>query len=581
MTLNADHLFVNGDRKPEGTYYAGDLDEFLEGDGAIHVCDTPIAVVGGTYHWTGAAGTLALGNANNWREQTAPNLSDGSASLSFSEGTGQAQVSGAISVMGLAFVTNAPFSLGTDGTGLMSIGAGGIAATNTASETVAFSVGSDMRITSVPQQWGVGSKARLQLAGNLSSTYDSPSGIAIYGEGGTNSQVVLSGDNSGLKCKLTATNVQVVARGPTALGATNHTFTIYSLGYAADARTLVLAGDESSSVITNRTPLAIVGNCWSLAENNGTPVRLEGLVTFGGGRKKTASAEASPTGFRVEADIHFAKGIAAFASHDMYFKANQFAKPTPTVYFDGPVSFGGSVLRMLGMTYVFGAPGSVGTFRLGSGASMVATCTNALPASGIIIGIETSRTNVVDLGGCDQTTAGIDCYNPAIKDYCVNVTSACPAVLHLTAPGNIPQYAFMGEAGLDVCVAAGETVTLTNVASTSCGPISVASGCLRFAEGASWTETPSVALGAAGTLSVGVTDPFGPLTGTSKTQASLSLVTGGSLEIAADCQVAVKDLWINGRRKVSGVYSASKVPWITGEGTLFVREGGGFSITVR
>lgn len=579
VTLMADHLYIGDDeaKQESGTYTKADFPEYIGGEGAIHVLNSKIIVVGGTYHWTGAAGT-SLTADGNWAEDQAPDLTSGGDTLDFSTGTATAQVSGDADVMGVTIGRSDGFTLSTDGSGNLMLGEGGLVVTNTTEAAQTVEIASKIQPTVLPQEWRIGADTTVKISGDIWEPFENDHTLTIIGEGASTSKLVLSGDNSSFKSPITVLNLAAVATTPTALGNSNRLFTVTTLGNEKSPRALTFDGGTGCTAFTNAVPVRINGSHADFAADPAMTLVFTECVTYAGG---TSSA---PCNYQFAGERHFLGGLKGVNVYeDRYFDGPLGMK----TYFEGLVDFSGSVLRLVGRgTWYFGTPGTKGTIRLGGDCTVSAVAENALPS--FSIGIAQSKSGMVDLNGFNQRVSSIISYNDERGVFCT-VKSARPAVLTLQSVGTVDYYKFSGAAGLNVDVGDGGTFTLTNCLSNTCGDLGVTSGTLRMAAGSGWLSASNVTVAAGARLLVDTgagARAFGPAQGRSK--ATLTIADGGTLEIAGGERATVRTMRVGARDVGSGEFggpaagldAAHTLDCLAGAGTVYVR-GGGLVMIVR
>ena len=591
----------------------------VDGEGSLAVGQNKPAAETSYSTWTGAAyPDTSLSAGGNWEGGTAPDLSNGGADLTFTEGTSLATVGDDAAAKALHFNLQESFTLARSGNATLTLGSGGMSVTNVsagAQVVVTNTILADIS-NSVAEPGGIslGPKTVLELRGRyVGGAGTAP--IAVTGKG----EIVLEGDNSALSSELylavdgnNTVPFTVRVRSATALGSTARSAYITSPCVRFECLTndtpvfikgygmVNAAYDGSSSVkrlvdpgrtVVFNGKVSSYGNIcgsWNIdgvtfrggfKDNGG---RLEFVVTPGcrGRIESAVDMETATKQYSLEisgnGDVHLSAAEHRYFRMVVHGATRVVCEDANSILAGYPVLFGRS-----------NAPG--GILDLGGKAQ----------AAAFVSHLMWNDSGSVEYGAVSSGSAfGV-------------VTSAVPATLTLTGSLTNDQHDkynhywalpsnaavdFRGLAGLHF---AGETAsatqTLSFVQSDSSGTLHVSSGTLSFDRGAGWSGAEEVLVDGTGVLKTDGESAnvlLGRAAGSSR--ANLRIGGSGMLDIPSGSRVTVKTLKIgdsdNAPFLAAGVYGGPEagleagrtLSAIAGGGTLLVRSGGaGLTIVVR
>ena len=570
VTLTVVHAHMGDGYLDAGSYTGVELPGVIVGAGRLVVlADGPIEHEGDAV-WVGGT-DLSLATAANWKGGSAPRLDKGTYALTFSEGTDSAEAQSAVHAWGLAFATNAPFTLSAASAACtVGLNLGGVLVTNPVDAAeVVHTISAPLVIDAEPQKWSIASGQTLHISGAISGQYRGNIPVTVSGPG----TVRLSGDNSALDVPLEFTNgVAVRVESDAALGSPSNT---------ASFRTILPA---FSGVRTNWTAIVLYGN------TNGKYLEANdssALVQKGSYESK-AGAHVRFRNVTLEGGVRLASGCW-YQTHDSRH------------------------LRIVGKPLYVSGTGALtfddaGTVHLAASGNFWKTLTitkthvsceavDALcPTGAINFGMSSQssyggRFGTIYLNGLDQTATTFSCNWPVAYDSSGHayIESEEPAILTLTGSSNASNkkgVVFTGCAGFHF--AGSGTFAFTNAVSTTMGPLHVSSGTVEFRAGAGWQSVTNVVVDGTGVLKISVNagaTVFGPAAG--KSDCWLEIADSGALEIAAGERPTVLTLGLRGanghlRYVPGGVYggpsagldAAHTLSFITGTGTILVKRSG-------
>ncbi|MBQ2628176.1 MAG: hypothetical protein IJG13_00725 [Kiritimatiellae bacterium] len=613
---------IGGASIADGVYTTAELvaaypaaDGLVDGDGSLAVGQNKPEVETVYDTWTGAAAPdTSLSADGNWKDGTAPDLAEGGADLTFTEGTNMATVDGDAAAVGLHFNLSESFTLAGAANATLTLGAGGISVTNVsgdASVVVTNTVLADIQNSlTAPGGVSVGPNAVLVLKGR----YTGGSGTAPITATGRG-EIVLEGDNSALDSELNLmvdgnkdTPFVVRIRSATALGSPARTTTISSPCIRFECP-------------TNSTPVCMKGygmvnsaydghNSIKRVIDDGRTLVMEGLMSSYGNicgywRMDGVTLRGGFLNNGGEMAFFVSPGAA------MHIESAVDTQPGTKQY---PLRlFGGGSVHMSAAAHRY--------FRIhlkkhnANDTRLVCEEDGTLlPGFPVLFGDSAAPSGLLDLNGNDQEVSFLShqmrsdnyetYYGPVASGAAFGVvTSAEAATLTLngTLTGdqcdNKARYVcsptnavvkFTGLAGLHFAGAtASDVQVLSFVQSDSQGTLRVSSGTLSFDRGAGWSGAREVLVDGTGVLKTDAASApvlFGGAAGLSL--AKLRIGGSGSLSIPSGAQVTVGTLKLGDSDGAgfmpSGVYggqesgldAAHTLPCLTGGGTLRVRKSG-------
>ena len=116
------------------------------------------------------------------------------------------------------------------------------------------------------------------------------------------------------------------------------------------------------------------------------------------------------------------------------------------------------------------------------------------------------------------------------------------------------------EGGLSLKMSGTGTLVMTNATSSTTGGVEVASGVVRFAPDAAWTNASFVAVGGTGRLEIEAADGFEDRLLTFGRDAALSLSGDGVISVPNGCTLCVAKLSFGGRTVPKGQYTYATAP---------------------
>ncbi|MBQ6328087.1 MAG: hypothetical protein IJI35_03650 [Kiritimatiellae bacterium] len=583
-----DRLFVGDNEIVAGRKYtASELGAQFSGEGSISVRYIPKDPVYDTYIWTSTTEGESLAAAGVWKDGKTPDLSDGGATLVFSEGGASATATGDVSVNELQFLSTFPFSLGSASGRTISI-AGGITAVE-ASQAVTSSVSANIAMTAANTAgWTIGANATLRLDGDVSSAGSAT--LPVTGDG----SLCLNGDNSSLARPFEFSCASVVVGSKAALGSTSRTSVV-------GANTLL-----RFDCLTNDVPIQVTGLV--SGKNRPNIAGRDSLVLNG-----KLSVEASSSYIDI-GKLRIRGGIEGDGNINFYvFGGNTAWIEGPPITLTGGVGarFTGhnAVLHLAATGNEYTAFGvCVYSVALGSTATLVCENDQVLNSGKIFTfgRADVAQSGVLDLNGHDQRVRCFGTYAYGMSQVTEKgsgygvVTSAVPATVTISgrpyyayasqcayygrsatgyfSPTN--SVAFRGMASLVFEATGSEETCFVNGRSDTTGSLTVNSGRLVFDWGAGWTAATNVTING-GVLRVAAESApcaFGSSQGRSK--AVMRINGDGILELdEADGIASVKALALDGVFVQAGVYGGSEagldaahtLPKLAGRGRLLVR----------
>ena len=404
LTETVSRLFLDGVPQLHGTYGgsgsgAAYISTYFDGTGVLYVVNGP-EITPTSYTWNAGGGSdTDLSTAANWESAQLPEFT-GTSYVFFASAGSTATVNTNASLYGLTFNRAGNFTL-ANGTGALTLGAGGILAASPSATTNSYTLAEDMTLIE-NQTWCVtnnSSGTTLTLSGSIGVGTDS---VNIMKTG--NGTLVLSGSNTFDGVVSNRLGVITVSH-PNALGSTAKGTVIN----AAARAQLEIKGN-----ITLAEPLTIIGNTSSgthLLSSSGSNT-ITGPIT-------TWNARYSNTG----TFLNIAGGVTGYG--DFVINNGGIFAFTTT-----PINLGtSSIWSDQNGTVVLGVAGNVwGDTTIVNG-TLRTDVANALPTNTIlkIGGISWAPTGKINLNGCDQTVAGVR--RTETFPGTIVVTSAVPATL--------------------------------------------------------------------------------------------------------------------------------------------------------
>jgi autotransporter-associated beta strand protein len=119
--------------------------------------------------WSGAAGNANLNNADNWQGGTLPNLTGGTAVLSFAAGGGSAAVNTAANLAGIVVNRDGDFTIGHASGGSLTIGGSGVVASSGGTTSRTYTLSQDI-VMSGAQTWRTtNANSKLLVSGSIAN----------------------------------------------------------------------------------------------------------------------------------------------------------------------------------------------------------------------------------------------------------------------------------------------------------------------------------------------------------------------------------------------------------------------------
>ena len=254
LTETVDKLWLDGVQQAGGTYGAVgsgaaiETNAFFGGSGKILVLtDAPIVPVSAT--WDGEGSDTFMSTVTNWAGDVLPAFKGATVAV-FGTGGATATVDTAVSLYGMVLNANTNFTVAA-GSGLITNGAGGIAAQVPNATSRTYTVAEDI-VLRAAQMWGVTNAGAgvttLSIAGSISDA-GAPCNVIKQGNGA----LTLSGNNTYSGTTTIKTGCVVRITSGTAFGSTNGTTTVEDGSYVEMSgginltESIALYGDASTS----------------------------------------------------------------------------------------------------------------------------------------------------------------------------------------------------------------------------------------------------------------------------------------------------------------------------------------------
>jgi autotransporter-associated beta strand protein len=531
-------LFLDGVPQAHGTYGAfgsgaAHTNSYFDGAGVLTVANGP-AVTPTSYTWNAGGGSdTSLSAAANWEGALSPEFA-GTSSVFFASGGSTATVNTNASLYGITFNRAGNFTL-ANGTGALTLGAGGILAASPSATTNTYTLAEDVALIE-DQTWCVtnnSSGTTLTLSGNIGVGTDS---VNITKTG--NGTLVLSGSN---------TFDGVVSNG---------------LGTITVSNPNALGSTAKGTVITAKSTLELTGNI-TLAE----PLIFVGNTTVGTHFKSSSSSNtiSGPiaTGsvrFNSGSFLNIAGGVTGTPNSTFVINSGGIFAFTTT-----PINLGNNSTLWSDQsgTVVLGIASNMwGDTVIGNG-TLRTDVANALPTNTVlkIGGMQNALTGKINLNGCDQTVAGLR-RNESYASTIV-VTSAVPATLTVNL-NTAMAYDGQLDGALSLVKAGTGTLTLSNALSCTRGSIAVSNGTLVVTAASVLGNSTNVTVAApvAGTSMLTLQTSAGIANA-----AALRIANGGAAKVslAAGVNETVGWLYFGDKMMRAGTYSAASAQVIDTE----------------
>jgi len=535
LTETVSRLFLDGVPQLHGSYGgsgsgAAHISTYFDGTGVLYVANGPL-ITPTSFTWNAGGGANTdLSTAANWEGSLLPDFA-GTSHVFFASAGSTATVDTNANLYGLTFNRAGNFAL-ANGTGALTLGAGGITAASPAATTNTYTLAEDVTLME-NQTWCVtnnSSGTTLAISGKIGAGTDL---VNITKTG--NGTLVLSGSNTFDGVVSNGLGVITVSH-PNALGSA-------AKGTVINAATR--AQLEIKGSITLAEPLTIVGNTSAgthLLSSSGSNT-ITGPITTWNARYSNAGPF-----------LNIAGGVTGYG--DFVINNSGIFAFTAT-----PVNLGTSTLWSdQGGTVVLGVASNVwGTTMIATG-TLRTDIPNALPTNTVlrIGGISWAPTGKVNLNGCAQTVAGLSRHE--LTPGTIVVTSALPATLTVNL-NTAMKYDGQLDGALGLVKAGTGTLTLSNALSNTRGDMTVSNGTLLV--------TAASKLGNSTNITVAV-----PASGTSTLTlqsstaladaATLSIANGGAAKVslATGVNETVSWLYFGDKMQRAGTYSAASGPGV-------------------
>ena len=479
-TETVDKLFLNGVQQPRGYYgttasgatFADDV--HFGGTGMLYVVSNP-PITPTSVTWDAGGADLRLSTATNWVGDTVPAF-DGTNRAIFATGGSTATVDVAANLYGITFNRDGAFTLAA-GAGVLSVGAGGIAATVPTTTGRTYAIAEDVVLTD-HQTWNMAtnpSVASLNVTGVIDDGF-LPCNITKVGFG----PLGLTGSNT-FDGTLTINEGDVNIYNAQALGSTNGNTVING----GNGGRLVLNGN-----LTLAEPLVLSGE----KNNNGTLIVGSGSNVITG--PLTCINQVRIQGYN--GPLVFAGGVTA--DNNGLFVVNSGSIIT---FKDKPLNLGARTFWSdSGGISVLAVSGNNWADTICAGGGIRCQVPNAMPATAFLgLGVGTyGPSGTFNLNGYDQTVSKL--YIGALIAGLRIVNSDAPALLTVNqSVDTIFDARFTGAVSL--LKRGSGTLTLTNAFSTTTGGFNVSSGTLAVASNGTFGPGCSnVVVNGAGTLAL-------------------------------------------------------------------------------
>ena len=491
------------------------------------------------YVWTGEGGDGLLTTDANWRDGSAPDLSNGFANLVFGEGTYNATVAGEIHVNAISFARGTSFSLNASGAAAkIFIGGGGISTSNSADTgNVVYTLGVPVQFEVAPQNWDVATRTILDLRAPISTPGFESQTFTIASPG----QVLFHADSPDMTSPLVMTGLTEAFRP-----------TVYTRnGLGASTRTARFTGSApplfctDSGSLTNDVPVDVPANSTlRLNSSANHPLHMNGLVTVDT-RTRTLAGNA----------VYFHGGIKCATSTcrlDLYgstYVEDTFSGSS-SILIDGNTD---GVVYLSAMSQTAYSSLNLVKARLVCLDDYVLCRTCTLEVGSSTSGLYTQNGATIDLNGHNQRIGSLKRgwdYNgtyTAQKNGYATITSEKPASLEVASSVSsgmtylYSAFSFTGAAGFHFCGTG--TFGFTNRTSTTRGELRVSSGNVSLWAGSGWVATTNAVIEGSGILHVRANAgdrAFGASAG--RSSCNMTVSGSGVIDIAANETATVRTL---------------------------------------
>ena len=475
-----DKLFVNGVQRPRGYYgttasgamYADDV--HFGGTGMLYVTSNP-PITPTSVTWDAEGTDRLFSTPANWVGDALP-LFDGTNRATFASGGLTASVDVAASLYGLTFNREGAFTLAA-GVGVLSNGAGGIAAVPPTTTARNYAIAEDVVLTD-HQTWNMATNpgvATLSVSGVIDDGF-LPCNVTKTGFG----PLELTGSNT-FDGAVTVSQGDLRIYHSQALGSTNGSTTVYG----GNGARLQLYGN-----LTLAEPLVLNGE-W---KDSGTLLVGSGSNTVSG--PVTCYNQVRIQGYN--GPLVFTGGVTA--DNNGLFVVNSGSVIT---FKDKPLNLGARTFWSdSGGISVLAVAGNTWADTVCAGGGIRCQVANAMPATAALgLGIGTyGPGGTFNLNGYDQTVSKL--YIGASVPGLRIVTSDAPALLTINqSVDTVFDGRFTGAVGL--LKLGGGSLTLTNATTSTVGSFIVSNGTLVVArEGTFGNNSNSIVVGGTGTLAL-------------------------------------------------------------------------------